>query len=304
MKLDTEQLLGTLELLSEPLQVYDEEIGGSYTIFYWDASRKGEFNLWNLMINEKYVQPISPEVVISQWILDEWLNPIEPYNIYEPRSTQREKFLNVDSKVIRYKAFQKLYELLNSKLQKLDAFIVLNSLYILVGEVIDNVWIVITPSAAHLLNFPYWISCSNLEIEKNNSQDILQLESTVKHILNSLSFLQFSMPMPDGLHTFDYYYSYAFAKTKIAAFIQTLTKAKIVQIKRFISLSSDYNQHFYNDDKRRKTIYVLNQFFQQKLSNVTVYYFTKYDNDYTYIIGETSDKNWLGVKISRSYRYY
>ena len=98
MKLETEQLLGTLELLSEPLQVYDEEIGGSYTTFYWDASSKGEFNLWNLMINEKYIQQISPEVVISQWIIDEWLHPIVPVDKYLLDS-QKRQFLDIDSRV-------------------------------------------------------------------------------------------------------------------------------------------------------------------------------------------------------------
>ncbi|MEM7715449.1 MAG: nuclease A inhibitor family protein [Cyanobacteria bacterium P01_A01_bin.68] len=103
---------------------------------------------------------------------------------------------------------------------------------------------------------------------------------------------------------FDYYDSYAFAKTKTEAFIQALSINLLLQAKQFISLSSDYQQRFYNEDERRKAIYILNQFFKQKLSNVSVYYFTKYDNDYTYIIGETPHKDWLGLKLSRSYRYY
>ncbi|MGB3651330.1 MAG: nuclease A inhibitor family protein [Rivularia sp. (in: cyanobacteria)] len=302
MKLNTEQLLGTLELLSEPLQVYDEEIGGSYTTFYWDASIKGKFNLWNLMIDEKYIQPISPEIVISQWILDEWLHPIVPVDKY--LLTHKEHFLDINSRVKRYKIFQKIYSLLSLNLEKLEAFNFIYRLGTLVGKISNDNWLVISPNAPHIQDFPYWITCSNFKIEKYHSQQTIQLQSAVKELLETLTPLQLSIKYEREEFSFDFYYSYAFAKTKIEAFIQALSKTKIVQAKRFISLSSDYRQHFYNGDKRRKTIYVLNQFLQQKLSNINVYYFTKYDNDFTYIIGETSDNNCLGVKISRSYRYY
>lgn len=303
MKLATKQLLGTLELLSEPLQVYDEEIGGSYTTFYWDSSIKGEFNLWNLMIDEKYIQPISPEIVISQWIIDEWLYPIVPVDKYLPIN-KAENFLDIDSRVKRYKIFQKLYSLLSLNLEKLEAVNFINWLDILVGKISNDSWVVISPNAPQIQDFPYWINCCNFKIEKYHSQQTIQLKSSVKELLKALTPLQLFIRYQRQEFSFDFYYSYAFAKTKIEAFTQALSMNILLQAKQFISLSSDYHQLFYNDDERRKAIYILNQFFQQKLSNVSVYYFTKYDNDYTYIIGETSNKDWLGVKLSRSYRYY
>lgn len=305
MKLETEQLLGTLELLNEPLQIYEGNIGGGYTLFDWDASIKGEFNLWNLMKDEKYIQNISPKTAISQWILDEWLHPIAPQDRYSPPNSKGQTFLDVDSKVKRYKAFKNLYELLNSSLEALEAFTIMNYLCVLIGRINHERWIVISPSAPHRQDFPYWITYSNLEIEKNNTQRTTKLQSTVKKLLETLTPLQLAIYGIDGYgYNFDYYYSYAFAETKIEAFIQSLNMTKIVQSKRFISLSSDYNQYLYNGDKRRKAIYVLNKFFQQRLSNTNIYYFTMYDCDNTYIVGETSDKDWLGIKISRSYRYY
>ena len=313
MKLETEQLLGTLELLNEPLQAYDEQVEGSYQTFYWDASIKGEFNLWNLMNDEKYIQPISPQTAISQWILDEWLHPIAADDdTYPPDHPKDGKFLNVNSKIERYKTYKSLYELLNSQVEKLEAFKInidinkkLDLLCFLVGKINNDSWFVISPSTGQRKKIPHWISYSDLEEYKDNSIIIFKLESTVEKLLATLSPLKLGKCYPDGHgYLFKYYYSYAFAKNKVEAFVKVFNMAKILQIKRFISLSSDYHQNFYNDDKRRKTIYSLNRFFQQKLSNTKLYHFTMYDNDYTYILGETPDKDWQGVKISRSYRYF
>ena len=255
------------------------------------------------MIDEKYIQPISPEIVISQWVIDEWLHPIVPVDKYSP-TNKANNFLDIDSRVKRYKIFQKLYSLLNLNLEKFEAVNFINWLDILIGKISNDSWLVISPNAPQIQDFPFWINCCKFEKEKYHSKQTTPLQSTLKEVLKTLTPLKLFIRYQRQEFPFDYYYSYAFAKTKTEAFIQALSKTKIVQAKQFISLSSDYQQYFYNDDKRRKTIYVLNQFFQQKVSNLSVYYFTKYDNDYTYIIGETPEKDWLGVKISRSYRYY
>ena len=256
------------------------------------------------MKDEQYIQKISPQTAISQWILDEWLHPIAPQDRYSPPNPKGETFLDVNSKVKRYKAFKNLYELLNSSLEVLEAFTIMNYLCVLIGQINNDNWIVISPSAPHRQDFPYWITYSNFGIEKNKSQQITKLQSTVNKLLGTLTPLQLAIYGIDGYgYNFDYYYSYAFSKTKIEAFIQSLNMTKIVQIKRFISLSSDYNQYLYNGDKRRKAIYVLNKFFQQRLSNTNIYYFTMYDCDNTYIVGETPDKDYVGIKISRDFQY-
>ncbi len=203
-------------------------------------------------------------------------------------------------------------DLLNSQVEKLEAFKInidinkkLDLLCFLVGKINNDSWFVISPSTGQRKKIPHWISYSDLEEYKDNSIIIFKLESTVEKLLATLSPLKLGKCYPDGHgYLFKYYYSYAFAKNKVEAFVKVFNMAKILQIKRFISLSSDYHQNFYNDDKRRKTIYSLNRFFQQKLSNTKLYHFAMYDNDYTYILGETPDKDWQGVKISRSYRYF
>lgn len=313
MKLETEQLLGTLELLNEPLQVYDEQVEGSYQTFSWDSSSKGEFNLWNLMIDEKYIQPISGQTAISQWILDEWLHPIAADNdTYPPDHPKDGNYLNSDIKIERYKIYKYLYQLLISSLEELEAFKVnidvnekLDYLCFLVGTISHDSWLVISPSVGRRKKIPHWISFSDLEEYKSHSISISKLESIVKKLLANLRPLKLCACYPDGHgYIFNYYYSYAFAKTKAEAFNQVFMIANVLQKKRFINLSSDYHQHSYNDDKRRKTIYTLNNFLKQTFSSINLYHFAMYDNDYTYIIGETPDKDWLGLKLSRSYRYY
>ena len=313
MKLETEQLLGTLELLNESLQVYDEQVEGNYQTFYWDSSIKGEFNLWKLMKDEQYIQKISPKTAISQWILDEWLHPIATDNdIYPPDHPKYGKFLNPNIKVERYKVYKELYDLLNSNLEQLEAYKInidinqkLDLLYFLVGKINNDTWLVISPSVGRRQKIPHWIYYLDLDEYQNNFKNIYQLQPRIETLLKKLKPLRLCNCYPDGHgYIFKYYYSYALAKTRTEAFIQAFIKANILQIKRFVSLSSDYYQSFYNDDKRRKTIYLLNRFFQKHFDNTTLYHLAMYDNDYTYILSEISNKDLLGLEIYRSYRYF
>ncbi|MEO1431016.1 MAG: hypothetical protein AAFV71_18520 [Cyanobacteria bacterium J06633_8] len=58
MKLETEQLLGTLEILNEHL----------YKTFFWNASVQGGFSIWDFIKLEKFVEPITPKVAIEKII--------------------------------------------------------------------------------------------------------------------------------------------------------------------------------------------------------------------------------------------
>lgn len=61
MKPETEQLLGTLEVL------------GGYQPFFWETEIQGEFSLWNLMISEGFVNLTDVERAFEHWQnIEQW----------------------------------------------------------------------------------------------------------------------------------------------------------------------------------------------------------------------------------------
>jgi hypothetical protein len=55
MPLKTEQLLGTIEILSQY----------NYLSFLWDAETQGEFCIWNFLASEGFVKPTDLELVLA-----------------------------------------------------------------------------------------------------------------------------------------------------------------------------------------------------------------------------------------------
>lgn len=63
MKLETEQLLGTLEVLN-------------HETFLWETETQGKFNIWRLMISEGFVSLTDVEIALEHWQnIERWGTP-------------------------------------------------------------------------------------------------------------------------------------------------------------------------------------------------------------------------------------
>lgn len=308
MKPETEQLLGTLEVLNETLS-------GCYRTFFWDVSAKGNFNIWNLMNFEEFIQPTTPENVIDSWLREEQTHSIAPYDNYSLDETDPEALLDDATKARRTEKYQFLLQLLNSNLQHLEGFTIsldkseyerYHCFYGLIGKTADESWIAILPTVPQRHSFPDWISHSPLEetVVPPIGENALRLQFSIEEILQELNPLKLAICYGAGYgYTYDYQLFCAVSSTKDSAFTQAMLEAKILDLKMFEDFLPDYYQYHYTNDGRRKNQQILNKFFKQNFSIIKVYRLGLYDTDYTYVLGQVADTDWLGVTVSRDYQY-
>ena len=310
MLAETEKLLGTLEVITSNLTGFHETLSGSYETFFWDVSLQGNFNLWNLMVTEEYIQPTNIESVIQGWLQEEQNRSIAPRDKYLLEEPNPETFIDEATKPVRAEKYYLLLQILKNNLQQLQGFsYCLNKsqshFYGLIGKFKEDGWIAISTSMPHRYRFPHWLSASDFDIKiENLYKDLFGIKFEIEKIIEQLPILKFAIPYPAGYgYTYDYKLCCGVASTKSASLVQAMLEAKTLHLRKFQDLSPDYDQYYYYDDYRRKTQQVLSKFFRQYFLDVRVYHLTLFDTDHTYILGQVAGADWLGVRVSRRYQY-
>ncbi|BAY85621.1 hypothetical protein NIES267_51220 [Calothrix parasitica NIES-267] len=320
MKLQTEQLLGTLEVLNEHL--YNKT-------FFWDASVQGDFNVWNLIKFEKLIEPVTPEAAIEKWIQEEQMHHLLSPLEYPGEEPELDKFLDDKTKLSREKKYQSLLNLLKSNLEHIEAFkfqfpgydedfwwldeihegIYPHKDFIcgLIGKTFDDDWISITPTIPTRHTFlPEEIAVSDYQftINQNLGENILNLELNIKSILEELTPLKLAICYPAG-YSYSYIYQHcsSISQTKESVITQSFLKSGLFKIYKFQDFLSERDNSHYYESLRRKREQILSRFFKATFSQTKIYHLALYDIDYTYILGETPDKNYFGIKMSGSYEY-
>ncbi len=311
MKLKTEQLLGTLEVLNEPLQGFNETLSYIYDTFCWDALAKGSFNIWNLMNYKKFIQPMIPEDVIYNWLTEEQTHAVA---IDEHSSLERpdnQTLLNDVLKAERAEKYQSLLQLLKLELQNLEGFSVKLCEYDksqfccgLIGKNADNNWIAILPTCPQRLSLPHWITHSPF-VETNvqpTEKNTLKLQVNIENILQELLPLNLIIPYCNGKsYTYNYQLFQTASFSKEAAFNQIMLNAKMLEMRKFEYFLSAKYEYNYLDDSKRKNEQNVNKFFKENFPDAIVYRFGLYDIDYAYVVSQVADTDWLGVII---YSFY
>ncbi|MCC5665862.1 hypothetical protein LC653_18525 [Nostoc sp. CHAB 5784] len=153
MQPETEQILGTLQVIVEPYLTIDlpgHENGGTIIVpFVWDVSEQREFNVINLCLANGWLQLTDVDKRIKSWQEMEYAKSF--YNF----------FLGVEEENIRKNKFESLLQLLHINLQNLEFFyqdlesfssmpyscsrgVILPGLVI--GRTEDGAWICICPT--------------------------------------------------------------------------------------------------------------------------------------------------------------
>lgn len=113
MNLQTEQLLGTLEILCR-------------NPFIWENSTENNFSLWNLMISQGFVNLTDIELAFVHWQnIEEWGTPTEQgkYGGYAPtRSERKNDYWDENIAKERKKYYQQLLQIITDNLQNIQAY--------------------------------------------------------------------------------------------------------------------------------------------------------------------------------------
>jgi hypothetical protein len=332
MKPATEQLLATLELLTDDLkfEVPRETDDWHYiTPFSWDIEAQGELNALNLLKFKGVVQLTDAEVAIANWqAIEQQGTPTED-GYYAPERDERENILDEAAQAKRIAAYQSLLQLLNAELQELQVYSFSGSQgcsyrngiytsYAIMGRTPDNDWICLVSTV------PEQTSLEDQEISRSSDTEISAskplgvhtsaIVSRIEEILTELPPVEIYGYYGGGYdYTYEHKIIYKAAATRELAFENAADMVEIDRFKGFY-LDSDYFckeiHHDYEateEDLELDQLYLryqkLNQFLTQNLSNLTVYRFIFWDWDYIYVLGQTQAGDWLGVETTNEFVY-
>lgn len=306
MKPETEQLLGTLEVL----------IGNN---FVWETEEQGEFNVWNLAIAEGFVTLTDVDVAIAHWqAVERWGTPTDQSkNDYEyaPSRNERKDGWNAEIEAKRAESYQQLSQLLKAQLRDLQAFRLSVSaqtdyyftwdhpefcFYILIGKTDNGDWLCFSPTVPDVApDHPEQViyRCSKQSNSvlseatniKKLSAKALEFPSKIDNIISELQPIELYEYYYGGYKgIYDHQLFYAFANKKADAIEQALQSPGMLTVEKTNIL--------YGSDK-------LSQFFKVKLGACAIYRLSFWDIGYTYEVGQTPTGDWLGVRSLLEFEY-
>lgn len=229
MKPETEQLLGTLEVL-----VWHPHPS---RIFVWETEEQGELNVWNLAIAEGFVSLSDVDVAIAYWqSVERWGTPTDRSIDYEyaPPRNERQDGWNAEIETKRFETYQQLSQLLKAELQDLQAFklsIPKNNdsdfewhhpdycFYIIIGKTNDENWLCFSPTVPDQVTYNFLNQIIRENQIKSPSNQTLELQSRIKSILAELQPIQL----------YGYYYG-AYNYTYQHNIIYTISQEKALAI--------------------------------------------------------------------------
>lgn len=310
MKLETEQLLGTLEVfcknINRDLFCEIEENTDEYPTraFFWESEEKGEFNVFNLTIANGLARLTDVELAIESWQLTERIGKAVKNSIYSPDWEECDNILDAETEAERSEKYQSLWQLLNSNLRDIQAFnLSAHHRYlnfcVIMGKTKDGDWICLTPTMANQFNFreardPNYNEAQML-CDRSLGETTLALAAQIQTILAELT--------PISIHGYDgggYKYTYedkivgAAGATKALAFEQALQVAKMLTV-------TTSNLDYYIPDRPEKQR--LFEFLNLKLRHLKFYTLCFWDMGYVYKIGQATTGDWLGINAIAEFEY-
>ncbi|BAY81096.1 hypothetical protein NIES267_05610 [Calothrix parasitica NIES-267] len=293
MKSSTKKLLGTLEVFNPG------------NTFFWETSTQGEFNLWNLMINEGFVNPTDIELVFEHWQnIETWGTPTNPndFRYAPPRSEREDENWNEEIENQRREYYRQLQQLLKTSLFNIQAYNLRVpkstdnsyqrtnpdfSVSIIVAQSEDNHWCCFSPTVPNQVNYSSnRITLQNKPIQAPNPE--------IKSILSKLIPIEIYGYYDAGYdETYQHRIISVMGESKEEIIAIALSLSNMVEIK---NLTVEYSSNHNNSRK-------ISQFMNQCLKSRTQYEIGFWDIGYTYEVGQTPAGDWIGITSECEFEY-
>jgi hypothetical protein len=293
MNSQTEQLLGTLEVLAQ---------AGRRDPIFWETKISGEFNIWNLLKFEVLVKETDLELVFQHWQkMEEWGTPTDMHGDdceYAPYRSEREdeddeyeEDWNESIAIERHSLYQQIQQLLTTNFTNIQSYKISSmgrsSFYIsiIVAQIVDGRWLCLTPTIPDQV-----IS----DEEPENRAQILEFDATIVPEISIVLARLKPLKMYGYYHGgYNYCYqhqiSQAIAPTKELAIEQALKSVKSISI---TPIDTEYK-----DDAN------ISKFMNECLQARTYYRIAFWDSAYLYEVARTPDFDWLGVRSLLEFEY-
>ena len=291
----TTKLLATLEILN------------SGKTFFWDATQ-GEFNLWNLMINQGFVNPTDVELVFEHWQnIETWGTPtnqaLNDYEYAPPRAERKENNWNEEIENQRREYYQELQQLLKTNLYNIQAYNLRVpkstdnyfewdhpdfSVSIIVAQTKDNRWFCLAPTVPNQVDYS-WNRKTTIQNQPTQAPN-----AEIQTILTNLTPIE-NYGYYDGGYreTYQHHIVSAIGDSREEVFATALQAANMVLIEDLTTYNS-------NDCHNTPE---LHQFMKQNLQSTIRYNIGFWDIGYTYEIGQTPAGDWIGTTSEYEFEY-
>jgi hypothetical protein len=297
MQPTTEQLLATIEVLSNPS-----------CVFFWETTTQGQFNIWNLMISQGLTQLTDLELAFEHWQnIEKWGTPTNQQKFGEyapPRDERKNDIWNENIAKERRQYYQQIQEFMTNNLHNLQSYNLSVaqknnfewehpnfSVSIVLGETGNNNWFCLLPTIPDQVSYYHK---SNQYSAQIISEETCNLINPIPNILEKLTPLKIYGYYYGGYnYTYQHYLVCAYAKNKITAIELALQAAGMVFVEK---LTGDYISHIHNRHK-------LSQFMNKCLQYHTRYSINFWDVGYSYEIGQTPTGDWIGVSCQSEFEY-
>ncbi|BAY80888.1 hypothetical protein NIES267_03530 [Calothrix parasitica NIES-267] len=319
----TTKLLGTLQiLLQEKIECYlPNNHSSKWKPFYWDFLIKGEFNPISLLNSQGWMKNTDIEIAIKNWqeIEQNGIPTPKRYNDYADYTLEYGKD-EVDRKSLEFQQRKNFYNqlsmLLKSNLSHLEIFEFscspVYSCFAVIGQFDNKNWICVTstvpqetPDFSEIL-----VTEENTEVPFNKSKT--NLESQIDRIIKSLTPVLTYGHYDGGYNnTYNHQIIYQTASEKNLALQNALIKSGFLQVSKFQTFYPDEGQYIFDnygsDDEKGKELYSnyqhLNSFLKAKFPELIVYTFRFWDYTQIFIVGESVEKDRVGLKLSSKFDY-
>ncbi len=326
MKPETEQRLGTLEVLLEKEIYYSlpcHENSATLQPYAWDATLKGEFTPLNLIKSEGWIIETDPEIAFANWLWTEQ-NGLASSLIYFYDEDPEKFLLDEASKNKRYQQYSNLLDLLIEKIQDLQAFTFsYNSHYslsVVVGRVPDNQrWICLSATVPQ--ETPEFINelihCSPYKEEKESNLEakkMSQVEIKINDILKELGKIKIYGYYDGGYnHIHNHSIVLRSADSQEEAINNVLLASGLVEIykveKFMIQGKGGWGFSVHDRDFNQDDVTNLINFLNTVFPKLLLYRFCFWDYEHLYILGKTGDfqqhssVSYVGVAIHSQFTY-
>ncbi|AFZ57462.1 hypothetical protein H6G54_26335 [Anabaena cylindrica FACHB-243] len=316
MNPETEQTIGTLELLVEQLpyiRLPGHEDGNYIYPFVWERNTQGDFNVLNLCLFKNWFKLTDADVIITR------LKELKYAKCFNDFSLNQEQIKAWENKI------ELLWQVISNNLDNLESYLFTVSYWdevdvpvpgIIVGQTKDKNWVAIAPTVYVETNIPQEVisrsSIDKTSVPEFSEFDSSNLETQLKKCVEDLGYISMSGDFGGGYgYSYTHQIVYSLATSKELAMEQILQKARMLEIGKFNGFYKDrgyFNERFHNYDlnevhQKYNQVNQMNQFFEQKFDQSFMYRISSWTEENIYIVGESNDGDYVGLYIKSSFVY-
>ncbi|MEH2211598.1 nuclease A inhibitor family protein [Nostoc sp.] len=314
MNFETVNILGTLEVLTEPhLEFRLPNNHYSYLVpFLWDVTQKGDFNLLSLGRDEGWINATDIDIALKSWQsleLRGYLNLDDDPDDYEDEDIMSHQLADERAKI--YHIFA---EIIQNNLSNIEILKFSKSpdysFFVILGKTPENNWFCFSQSVARETKIEDEIKYSilpDLTIEQSFDDNVLKLRDNFQKILNQLQPISIYGYYGGGYdYSFNHCLVQSIAHTKEKALLLALHQAGMLDIARFHEFNLEGFSWIFEKDEIAELYpryQKINKFLTQNLTDLRTIRCSFWNRESIYVIGQTNAGDITGIYIESDFDY-